>query len=290
MKRTIPILFLCAACGGDDGPAELPDTVYGGDRPVELQIPTDFDASQEYPLVMLLHGYSANGLLQTAYLQLADLPSDPGTFFLAPDGVRDGEGNPHWNASAACCGDPEHHVDDVAYLGGLLDDILAEWPVDPSRVFVMGHSNGHFMSYRLACERADIITAIAGLAGAAPTVDGSGCDPVATVSSLHIHGDADDTVLYAGGGNLGDAYPGAVDSTMQWAEHHGCGTTRTAGTALDLVRDVEGSETTVESVDGCPSGVGVELWTIVGGGHIPNFVTGAFGSSVVGWLNDHPRP
>lgn len=293
MKKLVsPLLgtLLCAACGGDDGgPAELPGTVYGGDRPVELQVPTDLDLDRQYPLVMLLHGYSANGLLQTAYLGLGDLPTDPGAFFLAPDGVRDAEGNPHWNASPACCGDEASHVDDVAYLGALLDDITAEWPIDRSRIFLIGHSNGHFMSYRMACERADIVTGIAGLAGAAFSVDGSGCDPSDTVSSLHIHGDADATVLYEGGGFAGGEYPGALDSTLQWAGYDGCASTMTDGPARDLVRDLAGDETTVQIVDGCPAGVGVELWTIVEGGHIPNFHDG-FGTTVVGWLNDHPRP
>jgi polyhydroxybutyrate depolymerase len=289
MKRLAPLLLLCACGGGDDGgPDELPGTVYGGDRAVELQLPADFDPSQEYPLVLLLHGYSANGLLQTAYLGLGDVAVDPGVFFLAPDGVDDAAGNPHWNASPACCGDPEHHVDDVAYLGGLLDDVTADWPVDPSRVFVMGHSNGHFMSYRMACERADIITAIAGLAGAATSLDGVGCDPVAAVSSLHVHGDADATVSYLGGGDLNAEYPGAVESTMQIAAKNGCGDTRTDGPAIDLVRDLDGAETTTQLVDGCPDGVGVELWTIVGGGHIPNFVDGG-GVSIIDWLIAHPR-
>jgi polyhydroxybutyrate depolymerase len=141
----------------------------------------------------------------------------------------------------------------------------------------------------MACERADIVTGIAGLAGAAFSVDGSGCDPSDTVSSLHIHGDEDATVLYAGGGFAGGEYPGAVESTQQWAGFNGCGSTMTDGAALDLVRDIAGEETTVEIVDGCPDGVGVELWTLVGGGHIPNFHD-TFGTTVTGWLIDHPRP
>ena len=38
--------------------------------------------------------------------------------------------------------------------------------VDPQRIYVVGHSNGGFMSYRLACTRADRIAAIVSLAGA----------------------------------------------------------------------------------------------------------------------------
>ena len=68
-------------------------------------------------------------------------------------------------------------VDDVAYVGGLIDEALRTWPVDPKRVYIVGHSNGDFMAHRLACERADVVVAIAGLAGAGIAIDGSGCSP-----------------------------------------------------------------------------------------------------------------
>lgn len=293
MRRLFPLVVLLG-CGdgggaGDDDatPDAAPPRVYGGDRPVELQVP-DLSDGEDKPLVMLLHGYGATGLLQTAYLQLADVPADHGAFFLAPDGTRDSTGRLFWAATDACCGENPPEVDDVAYLGGLIDAISADWPVDPERVFVIGHSNGHFMAYRLACERADVIAGIAGLAGAANSLDGSGCDPVMPVSSLHVHGDADDVVLYEGGTFVGGSYPGAIDSTMQWAAHDGCGTTRTTGTPVDVDRQLAGDETIVEVVDGCPAPVGVELWTIQGGSHIPNFVDG-FGSRLVDWLVAHSR-
>ena len=50
-----------AACGGD--PAERPRT-FGGDRPVELQIPAALDEGKAYPLVVVLHGYSITGFIQ----------------------------------------------------------------------------------------------------------------------------------------------------------------------------------------------------------------------------------
>lgn len=297
MKRFYVLAIVLGACGdggggddgGDDGDDTPPPTTYGGDRPVELQLPAGYDETQEYPLVMVLHGYGATGLLQTAYLQLGDVATDPGAFFLAPEGTVDGSGRQFWAASDACCGDSRGDVDDVAYLGGVLDAVIADWPIDRSRVFLIGHSNGHFMSYRLACERADVVTGFAGLAGAAPTVDGAGCDPAQPVSALHVHGTADDVVEYAGGAFGGGSYPGAEESVELWAEKTGCATTRTQGAALDLVRDLAGAETTVELAEDCPDGVGVELWTITGGSHVPNFVDG-FGTILTDWLQAHPRP
>jgi polyhydroxybutyrate depolymerase len=280
---------LLAACGGDD-PVDDVDrpTVFGGDRPVELSVPAGFDPEQQYPLVLLLHGYGASGLVQTAYLGLADIPTDPGAFLLAPDGTLDTSGRRFWDSGDACCGDSGvGPVDDIGYLGGLVDDVMAAWPVDPSRVLVIGHSNGHFMAYQLACARADVVTGIAGLAGAA-NFDPAGCDPSDPVAVLHVHGDADDTVLYEGG--VFDApYPGAVASVTQWAAKNGCDDTFSDGAPRDVDKDTAGAETTVRLADGCPAPADVELWTIVGGSHIPDLQRD-FGPGLVEWLSDRPRP
>lgn len=288
----IPVVALLSlsliACGGggeEGDPFDGPRT-FGGDRLVELQLPDDLVVGEQYPLILLLHGYSATGLLQTAYLGLGEVATDPGAFFLAPNGTADSLGNNFWDASDACCGDGPA-VDDVAYLGGLIDDVMAEWPVDPAQVFVIGHSNGSFMAYRLACDRADVITGIAGLAGSDDTV--GDCDPAQPVSVLHIHGTADATVEFEGGTFAGGTYPGAVASVSQWQAHDGCGATRTDGDALDLVGNVDGAETDVAVADGCPSGVGVELWSMNEAGHIPDLAP-AFSANVIGWLQAHARP
>ena len=56
-------------------------------------------------------------------------------------------------------------MDDVGYLRALVREALEVRPIDPDRVYVFGHSNGGFMSYRLASELADEVAAIAVLAG-----------------------------------------------------------------------------------------------------------------------------
>jgi polyhydroxybutyrate depolymerase len=287
------VMLLCAlaACGGGSGDDDAtpdadtrPPTRYGGDRPVELQPPT-ITEGETYPLIMVLHGYGATGLVQTAFLRLADSP-EKGFFLLAPDGTTDEQGKQFWNASDACCGHPSD-VDDVAYLGGVIDAVKADWPVDPSRVYIVGHSNGDFMAYRLACERADVITAIAGIAGGAYTVDGSNCDPANPVSVLHIHGTADEVIPYDGG-TVNAPFPGAIATVSQWAGKDGCADTRTAHDAIDIDSSVGGNETTPETADGCPTGVDVELWTIAGGSHVPG-VYATFGDTLRTWLLAHTR-
>ena len=277
----LPWLCLLAACGGgDSGPRP---TTFGDDRPVDIKVPPAFDDSHDYPLIIGLHGFGSNGFTHAAYFGLTKIVSDGDALLLAPDGTLDNSGRQFWNADPACCDFDNKNPDDVGYLGKLIEDVIAAYPVDKSRVFVIGHSNGGFMAYRMACERPDLVTAIAGLAGAAASVPSS-CTPARTVNVLHLHGTADATVPYAGGG-LGGG--GAEGSVQQWAGHDGCGTTLTAGATYDLDTVTAGNETQALSA-ACPSGVAVELWKIEGAGHIPNWGP-AFTPTLWQWLTDHPR-
>ena len=51
------------------------------------------------------------------------------------------------------------------------------------------------MAYRMACESADLIAGIASLAGMT-FLDPSRCAPSQPVNILHIHGTADDSIIY----------------------------------------------------------------------------------------------
>ena len=282
----ISLALACGACGGDDGGATRP-LVFGGARPVELQLPADFDAARTYPLLIILHGYSVNGFIQQSYFRLFDAATTYQMLVLAPEGTTDSGGKQFWNADPACCNFDGSTVDDVAYLGGVIDDVMAAWPVDPAQVMLIGHSNGAFMAYRLACDRADVVTAIAGLAGHA-AADGVACAPARPVDILHMHGTLDDEVPYASGEFLGVRSPGAVESVAQWAAHNGCtGAPAVTGHA-DLDSTVAGDETAVTVTGGCPAGGAAELWTIEGANHIPT-PSPTFSSDIMAWLVAHRR-
>lgn len=234
------------------------------DRPVTLQVPADYDSSKQYPLVMILHGYGASGFVQEAYFGMSTLVSTSQAFVLAPDGTTDSTGEEFWNADPACCDFDDSGVDDSGYLGGLIDDVSAAWPVDPGAVLVIGHSNGGYMAYRMACDHSDTVTNIIVLAGAAAS-DPTTCVPTQPVPVLHMHGTDDDEVPYD---------PNAMASVTQWAAHDNCGTTFTPGPDEDVDTQLPGDETTTQTSDGCPPNIVVELWTIVGGTHVPNLGTG----------------
>jgi polyhydroxybutyrate depolymerase len=282
------IATLALACGDDSsvgaggagGAGGAPDRDFtaGADRPVTVRVPPSYRDGVPAPLVILLHGYGATGFLEDTYLELGDASVARGAIFAAPDGTLDAEMRQFWNATDACCDFGDVAVDDSAYLLGLVDEIATHVDVDPKRVYFVGHSNGAFMSHRMACDHADRVTAIASLAGAVD-LDPAACGATEPVSVLQIHGTADDTVLYDGGDNLGTSagfpasspYPGVEATIATWVGIDGCDSAPASGAPLDLDVYLDGDETTVSTYSGCAGGSVVELWAIQGGSHIPTF-------------------
>ena len=260
------------------------------ERPYDVFVPSNYDGATPLPLVMLLHGYGATGEVQDEYFGLQPLAEERGFLYVHPEGTTDSTERQFWNATDACCDDFASGVDDSTYLLDVIAQIEADYRVDPSRIFVVGHSNGGYMSYRMACDHADVIAAIVSLAGAT-FADTSLCAPAVPVSVLEIHGTADPVVGYEGGTREGQAgFPGATTTVATWAGYDGCGPDPVAAaTTLDLVSDLDGAETSVQSFPDCPPGVGVELWTMNDGEHVPN-LSNDFTPAVIDFLFAHPKP
>jgi polyhydroxybutyrate depolymerase len=278
MWRSLAITLCLVACGGgDDGDGGPRETIFGGVRPAELKVPPALTPGKQYPLLVVLHGFGASGFVQTAYFGVGGLPGADQALLIAPDGIEDNSGKQFWNADPNCCDFNGKMPDDVAYIGGLIDDIKDEWPVDPNQVFILGHSNGGYMAYRMACERADVIAAVASLAGNAASMPTT-CTPSEKVNVLHLHGTEDDIVPYSG----------AEPSVAQWATHNGCGALGQPGFTIDIDNNVAGPETQLAAVAGCPENGAVELWKMVGSTHVP-VMNNMFPTTILEWFTTHKR-
>ena len=144
------------ADGGPGGDAADPSEI-GGDRPVTVHVPASYVAGVATPLVILLHGYGASGAVQDLYFGLTALADSRGFLYAHPDGLVDADGKRYWNATDSCCDLGGTKVDDSTYVSSLIKQVQARYSVDPKRIFLVGHSNGGFMSYRMACDHADRI-------------------------------------------------------------------------------------------------------------------------------------
>ncbi len=267
-----------------DDPASTLGVAAG--RPASVRVPSDYDPNVEYPLVILLHGYSASGGVQNIYFGLSNQVTALGFILVVPDGTVTSEGARCWNATDACCNFDTDDGDDVGSLRGLIAEAQANYRVDPRRVYLFGHSNGGFMAHRMACEASDLVSSVVSLAGST-FVDDASCAPTTyPVSVLAMHGDADDTVLYDGN----QFYPGASETIRRFAVHAGCDTSNPAiAPNIDVVGSIAGAETTVLQYSGCPEGVDVDFWTLVGAPHIPGPWVASALDSMVNWMLGHRR-
>jgi len=253
---------------GDPSASPATTTVRVGDRSVALHVPATSAGASAMPLVVSLHGYTASGAEQESYLRIAAEADRRGFLYAFPDGSVDTRGNRFWNATDACCDLYRSGVDDSRYLGEVIDIIRGAYPVDPRRVYLMGHSNGAFMAFRMACDHADKIAAIAAFNGAM-WQDAARCRPSASVSVLAIHGTADETIAFGGGSIDNHAYPSADRTVADWVDLDRCAAGATDAAALDVIVDLPGAETAVQEFTGCADGSAVRTWTIGGGTHVP---------------------
>jgi poly(3-hydroxybutyrate) depolymerase len=177
--------------------ATPPPTRLGGMRPATYFLPQDYDPSVPMPLIISLHGYTGSGVGQNAYLGLSELTAVLGTLLVIPNGRRNGADQRFWSATDFCCDFGNQGDVDVAYIRGLIDEAKTHFSIDEERVGLIGHSNGGFMAYRLACEASDLITAVVSLAGTS-WADADRCGMPDPVSVLHAHGTWDATIRYEG--------------------------------------------------------------------------------------------
>lgn len=294
MKRLLLAVCVLVGCGGsDDDTTSDTGVVDGGssdatddtsstadaaeqdwprtideERPAKIVVPDQYDGTQALPLLFFLHGYSGTAAVEDLYLHISDAAYDLGFFLVLPDGTVDSHSRRFWNATPGCCNFDDSDVDDVAYLRRLITEMKETFMIDDTRVYFFGHSNGGFMSYRMACDAADEVTAVASLAGST-FLDEEDCNASQPVSVLQIHGTLDEEIPIEGNA----FFPGAEETVQRWATRAGCDTdSPTTGEPLDLLSDIDGSETSVKRYEtGCAEGNLDELWTIEGGDHIPPF-------------------
>ena len=235
--------------------------VGGTPRTYVLHLPNGGEPSKPAALVVVFHGGGGNAA-NAARMSGMDAKADREGFIVT---YPNGTGGPlgrflTWNAWRCCGPALDKNVDDVGFVRAMVEKIAREHAVDRTRIYATGLSNGGMMTYRVACEAADIFAAIAPVAGALNTDD---CRASAPVSVIVFHGTADRHVLFEGGvpATAFDRHK-RVDNSVafavnSWAKRDGC--------AAEPERSKRGH--VIHDTYRCPAGVAVELYAIEGQGH-----------------------
>lgn len=244
----------------------------------------DHAQAGKHPLIILLHGHmgSAAQLLgqqrSTAPLSFWLLIADRESLLLAaPDGAKGSDNQQGWND---CRSDENKNTttDDVSFIRSIIDNAVNEHNADPSRIYVMGMSNGAMMTFRIASELGDKLAGFATVSGSMASV--SDCPaPKVPVSALIISGTADPLVPYTGGNVhfISNKSLGGVISVEQsasvWRKLNGLATTPNSVTTLPHLNSDDKTSATRTIWGSNPKGLQVELLRIDNGGHMEPSLT-----------------
>lgn len=167
------------------------------ERTYLLHLPHHYDGKTPLPLVIVLHGGTANAQNAEMISGFTEKSDKEGFIVVYPNGSGRLKNRVlTWNGGNCCGYALEHNVDDVEFIRRLINKLQQELTVDCRRIFVTGISNGGMLTYRLACELSDTIAAIAPIAAA---MNYEPIEVLDSVSVIIFHGTDDDFVVYEGG-------------------------------------------------------------------------------------------
>ena len=222
------LLFLLPACSRlevrkpvTDLRQELTISSGGQQRSFILRLPDDYNEKKGFhPLIIGMHGFGGSGSQFERNYFLAEKALPKGYILVFPDGNRiDNSILRYWNVGVSL-GEGASLNDDVQFISDLIDYVSAEFNVDSKRVYATGMSNGAIMSYKLASELSNKITAIAPVAG---TKLNSVKSPTRQVPILHIHSEKDDLIPFEGGVGFGGVnFPPVTSGLSFWASQNNC--------------------------------------------------------------------
>ncbi len=237
--------------------------IYQGQvRTYNVHLPSGYDRSRSWPLVLAFHGGYGSGkriARNTGFNEVADRE---GFIVVYPDGI-----DRHWNDGR---GTVNTDIDDVGFVSDLIDRLVKFRNVDPSRIYATGISNGGQFTQRLACEMSDKIAAFAAVASTFPAALKPNCNPKNPVAMLMINSPEDPLVPWKGGEGrgLGGQILSVPETVEFWRKHNGCSSVAQTQ-ALQRIAPSDGTEVKMSSYSGRGSCSRAEviLYTIEGGGH-----------------------
>lgn len=251
----------------DGSPTEVQDVesrwhqveVRGAERGYRVYTPASVlaaGATTSAPLLLVFHGATQNSggiALQSWLYPAADAA---GMIVAYPEAAGD-----YWNTPNSPPG--FWNIPDVPFADAVIDDVAARHPIDRSRVYAAGYSNGAVFAQVLGCLRGDAIAAIAVVGAGISSSVSESCPFTRPIPTTVFFGDRDPQFFWDDGLASGVGMLGGLGSGAWLAENNRCDT---VPAVTDLGRDDE-SDTGAElwRYENCDSDV--DFYRIIGGGH-----------------------
>jgi polyhydroxybutyrate depolymerase len=245
----------------------LDQRVFGIRRSYYVHVPAENGRSAPLPVVIALHGAFSTALKFERESGLSLLADREGFLVVYPQGFGLGDLFRHWN-SGHCCGKARKmNLDDVGFALAAVEDVARRSPVDRTRIYVTGFSNGGMLAYRIAAEHPEVVAAVAVVSatiGGAPAANEPEWSVARPLAVLAIHGRADRSVPYEGGRGAQSRGTSSAISVARsvglWIDADGC----------DLAPQVElmaQGRIERQAWSGCRADTEVVLYSLDGWGH-----------------------
>lgn len=173
-----------------------------GTRYYRTYVPPTTAPEGGFPLVVCFHGAGGNALEPATDFGILEEAAARGYMAVFPEGTNFAGvttfGAQFWNASASATG-----IDDVGFFASMVAKLDSDYPLDSSRVFLTGKSNGAMLAYTIGVQRPELVAGLAPVAGALLTDP-----PTVAVPLLGIHDLSDPIVQFDGLGPI----PGQVET------------------------------------------------------------------------------
>lgn len=238
----------------------------GSERTYDLYVPASYDEETAMPLLIALHPSGGDGESMARITGFNEMAEREGFIVLYPEGPY-GYWDYGWDLREWA--EVEGVLDDPGYVSATIDAVAEDYNID--EIYAVGFSNGARMAFRLGCDLADRITAIAAVAATISDDITGACPPASQVSVFYMHGTEDTTTPWEGkplfleGVFIANALS-AFETMTFWATQNEC----TGDPLLAQKEDADpddGQSIQFALYTQCSDNTRVIFYAITGGGH-----------------------
>jgi len=232
----------------------IPITSSGKQRRYVLSVPTGYDNTKPYRLVIAWHQLDGNDkqMYSQNFYWLKDIAdAASSTIFVAPNGEKNGAPCTGTGIAESGCGWPDSNGTNVVLGDDVVAQVEENFCIDKNKIFANGWSYGGSMTFRTACSRplggnmgTFGVRAIA-IYNGAENLSSGGCKASKPVAFYASHG-TNDTVL---------SYDGGISMANTYAKLNGCTWATPAKASGNHI---------CTNVMGCQAGYPVEFCSYVG--------------------------
>lgn len=194
--KLAPLLLVLFAAAAQAATSEHFTVHDGVKRRYLVYEPAAADGSRLRPALINFHGGGGHAEQHARSSGMDRVADRHGFFVVYPEGTSGGPRLFTWNAGRCCGYAARRKVDDVGFVRKVIAEVVRDYPVDPDRVYIAGHSNGGMFAYRFAAEASELVAGAGIVAG---SLEADGPAPRRPVPLVVFHGLKDQNVLWQGG-------------------------------------------------------------------------------------------